>query len=157
MNESQITIFSEKEKHHFKKLNTEWLEKFFEIEPIDHKVLDNPQTEIIDKGGHIFYLSHQNEIVGTVALIKFDAGTFELSKMAVTHKMQGLGLGKILLQYCFDFCINNSIKKLILYSNTKLESAIHLYKKVGFIEIPIQENLYKRSDIKMQKTFTTVN
>lgn len=152
MNTSQISAFSEKEKHHFKNLNTEWLEKFFEVEPIDHKVLNNPQSEIIDKGGHIFYISQHDEIVGTFALIKIDNNTFELSKMAVTNKVQGLGIGKMLLQYCFDFSKKNNIKNLILYSNTKLESAIHLYRKVGFIEVPIQENLYKRADIKMQKT-----
>ena len=153
MNTLQITTFSDDKKHHFKELNTEWLEKYFEIEPIDHRVLNNPQTEIINKGGHIFYISNNNKIVGTVALIKVNDHIFELSKMAVTQNVQGLGIGNKLIQYCFDFCIENNIKELILYSNTKLESAIHLYKKVGFIEIPIKENLYKRSDIKMVKTF----
>ena len=153
MNTLQITTFSDDKKHHFKELNTEWLEKYFEIEPIDHRVLNNPQTEIINNGGHIFYISNNNKIVGTVALIKVNDHIFELSKMAVTQNVQGLGIGNKLIQYCFDFCIENNIKELILYSNTKLESAIHLYKKVGFIEIPIKENLYKRSDIKMVKTF----
>ena len=153
MNTSQITTFSESEKHHFKTLNTEWLIKFFEVEPIDHQVLNHPQKEIIDKGGHIFYIADNNIIVGTVALIKIDHVTFELSKMAVKSEVQGLGYGKKMMEFCFDFCVKNNIKNLILYSNKRLESAIHIYRKVGFVEIPIQENLYKRADIKMIKTF----
>jgi ribosomal protein S18 acetylase RimI-like enzyme len=40
-------------------------------------------------------------------------------------------------------------KRIILYSNTKLETAIALYRKLGFKEIPL-DGPYKRSDIKME-------
>ena len=42
------------------------------------------------------------------------------------------------------------LDKLILYSNRVLENAIYIYKKYGFVEIPIKEGSpYKRADIKM--------
>ena len=42
-------------------------------------------------------------------------------------------------------------KKFILYSNRKLENALHLYRKYGFREIDIEENNpYGRGDIKME-------
>ncbi len=41
-------------------------------------------------------------------------------------------------------------KKIILYFNTKLEAAIHLYKKFGFTEIPLLNTQYIRSNILMQ-------
>lgn len=38
----------------------------------------------------------------------------------------------------------------MLYSNTKLENAIYIYRKFGFIEITVEPNSpYKRSNIKM--------
>ena len=43
-----------------------------------------------------------------------------------------------------------NIEKLILYSNTKLASAIHLYKKYGFTEIELEQGLYERANIKME-------
>ena len=44
----------------------------------------------------------------------------------------------------------NNFKQLYLYSNTKLENAIHIYLKYGFIEANIPtNNPYKRSNIKM--------
>jgi hypothetical protein len=42
-----------------------------------------------------------------------------------------------------------SADKIILYSNTMLETAITLYRKLGFVEVPL-DGPYKRSDIKME-------
>lgn len=134
-----------------KTLNLEWLKKYFKVEPKDEIVLSDPQGQIIDKGGMIFYAKYKDEIVGTVSLIKIDDTTFELSKMAVTDGLQGLGIGKKLVEHCLAFAKERNIQKLILYSNRKLEPAIHLYKKHGFVEIELENGIYERADIKMEK------
>ncbi|UFH45833.1 GNAT family N-acetyltransferase [Flavobacterium galactosidilyticum] len=134
-----------------KTLNLEWLKKYFKVEPKDEIVLSDPKGQIIDKGGMIFYAKYKDEIVGTVSLIKIDDTTFELSKMAVTDGLQGLGIGKKLVEHCLAFAKERNIQKLILYSNRKLEPAIHLYKKHGFVEIELENGIYERADIKMEK------
>ena len=134
-----------------KTLNLEWLQKHFRVEPKDEIVLSDPQGEIIDKGGMIFYAEYKDEIVGTVSLIKIDNTTFELSKMAVTDSVQGLGIGKKLILHCFAVAEAKGMEKLILYSNRKLLSAIHLYQKFGFIEVPLEGGVYERADIKMER------
>ena len=134
-----------------KTLNLEWLKKYFKVEPKDEIVLSDPKGQIIDKGGMIFYAKYNDEIVGTVSLIKIDDTTFELSKMAVTDGLQGLGIGKKLVEHCLAFAKERNIQKLILYSNRKLEPAIHLYKKHGFVEIELENGIYERADIKMEK------
>ena len=134
-----------------KTLNIEWLKKYFKVEPKDEIVLSNPQGEIIDKGGMIFYAKYSNEIIGTVSLIKIDDTTFELSKMAVTDGVQGLGIGKKLMIHCIAIAEEKGIKKLILYSNRKLLPAIHLYEKFGFVEIALEDGVYERADIKMER------
>ncbi|MFV5690043.1 GNAT family N-acetyltransferase [Flavobacterium sp. ZT3R25] len=134
-----------------KTLNIEWLKKYFKVEPKDEIVLSNPQGEIIDKGGMIFYAKYKGKIIGTVSLIKIDETTFELSKMAVTDGVQGLGIGKKLMVHCMDIAEKEGIKKLILYSNRKLLPAIHLYEKFGFAEISLEDGVYERADIKMER------
>ena len=134
-----------------KTLNIEWLKKYFKVEPKDEIVLSNPQGEIIDKGGMIFYAKYNDEIIGTVSLIKIDETTFELSKMAVTDGVQGLGIGKKLMVHCMDIAEEKGIKKLILYSNRKLLPAIHLYEKFGFVGIALEDGVYERADIKMER------
>ena len=146
----EIIEYKDSYREDFKKLNIEWLEKYFEIEPIDYDLLSDPETNIINKGGFIFLASLDNTIVGTAALLKIDDATFELSKMAVTENLQGQGIGKALLIHCLDKMKSLQKKKVILYSNTILVPAIELYKKCGFKEVALDDSDYKRSNIKME-------
>ncbi len=146
----EIFEFTDEHKEHVKILNAEWLEKYFSMEPNDITQLSDPRTEIINKGGHIYYASIDNKIVGTVTLMKVSENILELGKMAVTERYQGMGIGRKLLEHCIDMAKKNKIEKLILYSNTRLISAIELYKKYGFMESELDETYYKRANIKME-------
>ena len=152
MKEILIENYKNEYKNHFYDLNIEWLKSFFYVEPYDEEVLSNPDTYIIDKGGYIFFAMLNNEVVGTVALMPMKQNSvLELTKMAVSPKHRGYKIGQQLLKKCIDFSKEIKLDTLILYSNTKLENAIYIYKKHGFIEIPVEENSpYKRSDIKME-------
>jgi len=75
----------------------------------------------------------------------------ELTKMAVSPGHRGLNIGQQLMQHCISYSKENNINSIILYSSRKLENAIYIYRKYGFIEIPVEENCpYKRCNIKMQ-------
>jgi ribosomal protein S18 acetylase RimI-like enzyme len=150
-NTVEIIPFSSDLKEPIKILNLEWLHKYFKVEPKDEKVLSDPQGEIIDKGGMIFYAKYGDTIIGTVSLLKINQTTFELSKMAVSGGNQGIGIGKKLMIHCLAVAKEKSIEKLILYSNRSLVPAIHLYESFGFVEIPVEEGVYERADIKMEK------
>lgn len=150
-NTVEIIPFSIDLKEPIKTLNLEWLHKYFKVEPKDEKILSDPQGEIIDKGGMIFYAKYANKIVGTVSLLKINQTTYELSKMAVSDGNQGLGIGKKLMIHCLAEAKQKGIKKIILYSNKSLASAIHLYESFGFVEIPLEEGIYERANIKMEK------
>lgn len=147
----EIIKFSDELSEPIKTLNYEWLEKYFRVEDGDIASLSNPQKYIIDKGGHIYYAKLNDEIVGTASLLKKSETIYELCKMAVTDKAQGHGIGTILLEYCLNVAKQKQIQTLILYSNTILVSAIHLYRKYGFEEIELENGLYERANIKMQK------
>ncbi|WP_299048749.1 GNAT family N-acetyltransferase [uncultured Polaribacter sp.] len=149
ISELQIVDFKKEYAEYFYNLNIECLQKYFYVEPYDEKILNNPQEYVIDSGGFIFFAKLNNEIIGVVSLIN-QKTFFELSKMAVSPKYQGLGIGLQLMNFCIDFAKNKNWKSITLYSHRKLVSAIHLYKKVGFTEISLEENShYERSDIKM--------
>ena len=139
----------------FYTLNIEWLKTYFYVEPFDEEVLSKPEFYIIDKGGHIFYAKLNGVVVGTVALMPtIDPKIFELTKMAVSPEHRGHKIGQKLMQYCIDFVKSENYKSLILYSNKKLENAIFIYRKYGFVETPVEENSpYERSDIKMVLDF----
>jgi ribosomal protein S18 acetylase RimI-like enzyme len=149
---SMITIrsFEPKDAAIFKQLNIEWLETYFEVEPIDEFVLSNPIEQIIEPGGFIFMAELNNEVVGTFAFKKDAEGFMELTKMAVLPAIRGGGVGKALLAFAIEFADQQQWPFIYLYSNTKLAPAIHLYRKVGFIEQVLDASLYKRANIKMR-------
>lgn len=133
----------------FYNLNAEWLKKYFYIEPYDEMVLSDPQKYVLDPGGFIFFAKYNNEIAGVVSLIN-QKTFFELSKMAVSPKYQGLKIGLKLMNFSIDFAKQQKWESITLYSHRSLVPAINLYKKIGFKEIPVEENShYERSDIKM--------
>ena len=152
MNEdTSILYFDNTLAKEFTNLNYEWLEKYFVIEPHDTEMLENPKTYIIDKGGEILFAKVNDTIVGTVALIKISDNYYELAKMAVTEQFQGKKIGTLLLEAVITYAQEHDIKTLMLESNRTLKAALHLYQKIGFIEIPTDPNSpYDRADIKME-------
>ncbi|MDQ7918302.1 GNAT family N-acetyltransferase [Mesonia sp. MT50] len=147
----EIIEFSDDLQEPIKTLNYEWLEKYFRLEESDILSLSNPKKEIMDKGGFIFYAQVNEEIVGTYSLLKKKENIFELGKMAVSKKAQGHRIGTMLLEHCLRFATQKQIKIIVLYSNTRLESAIHLYRKYGFLEVELEKGFYERANIKMEK------
>jgi ribosomal protein S18 acetylase RimI-like enzyme len=148
-----IIEFSEELYEPIKTLNYEWLEKYFRIEEGDVASLSDPQKHIIDKGGHIYYAKLNGEIVGTASLLKKSETVYELGKLAVSDKAQGHGIGTILIEHCLNIAKQKQITILILYSNTTLQSAIHLFRKYGFEEVELESGVYERANIKMEKHF----
>ena len=143
--------FSKIDSEKFKSLNLEWLNRYFKVEPIDELVLNNPKREVIDKGGFIFMIEKNSDIIGTFAFIKKSENIYEFSKMAIIPDERGNGYGNKAMKFLIQFAKKKKWTRLILYSNTKLKNSIHLYRKYGFKEIPIEKNLiYSRGNIKME-------
>jgi|APSaa5957512535_1039671.scaffolds.fasta_scaffold53304_2 GNAT superfamily N-acetyltransferase len=134
----------------FRDLNYEWIEKYFDVEESDRVMLEAPQEYIIDKGGYIVMALYQNEVVGTCALIKHNEDRFELAKMAVADEAKGLGIGYLIGLHLFDISRSLGAKSLFLESNTRLEPAINLYKKLGFERIVGEPSPYERCNIQME-------
>ena len=147
-----ITVIDYKSEHQpwFEKLNREWIEKFFRMEEVDVQVLTKPEEFILSDGGIILMAYWNDEIAGTVALRKMKNGDYELTKMAVDAKFRGKGIGEALIKGLVDRAREMGLKRVILYSNTVLENAIRLYRRLGFEEIPLEKGNYERSNIKME-------
>ncbi len=136
---------------YFMSLNTAWLEKYFYVEPKDILLMENCKSTIIDEGGHIFFAKRKDDIVGCFSLMKLTDRVFELGKMAVDENFQGMRIGQSLLSHAANFARENHWDKLVLYSSTKLSTALHIYRKFGFKEVILENNRpYVRGDIKME-------
>src|SRR5690606_14936865 len=108
---------------------------------------------ILKDGGEILFALYDDKVIGTVALLKVDNETMELTKMAVDEKFQGRGAGKLLCRSAIDKAKELGVSKLVLYTQTALKPALSIYEKLGFKEVPIEKGKYKRADIKMELDF----
>ncbi len=132
----------------FERLNVAWLEKYFYVEPYDALVLANPQKYIFDKGGEIFLARSGEEIIGTLALM-YHGDELEVTKMAVDERYQGLGIGKRLMQFTLNRAQEMKPSKIFLLTSSSLEAANGLYKRVGFVSVPLHagdSTTYARCD-----------
>ena len=82
-------------------------------------------------------------------MIKTD-NNYELAKLAVTERYKKMGVGNSLMQVAIKFAKENKAEKIYLYTNHNLTPAIYLYKKCRFIQIPLIDNKYIESDMKME-------
>lgn len=146
-----IEDFQEKYAKSFYELNIDWLEEYFYVENYDREVLSNPKEYILDKGGRLLFATTEGKVAGTLALINREREGFELSKMAVAKEFRGLRIGQKLMYAAIHRAGELGTDRLFLDSNTKLNPAITLYKKVGFKEIPVPEDTpYERCNIRME-------
>lgn len=152
MNDVKIVGYNPEYAAHFKSLNVEWLEKFFVVEQVDLPVLDNPYDELIRPGGEVIFAQHGKNVIGTCALKKHSDDAYELTKMAVTARAQGLQVGKKLGLAIIEKARNKGAGVLFLESNRILLPALSLYNKLGFVEkeLPFEKSVYSRSDIYME-------
>lgn len=137
----------------FKAINQVWVEELFSLEPFDIAQLENPQTTILDRGGLILFAEWAGEIVGTIGLAKVDDQTYELIKMGVKKSAQGKGIGIALGQVVLEKARELGAKKVELYTHTKLEAALKIYRKLGFREEVPEPGKYCRCDLKMVINF----
>ena len=148
--EIQIVEYQPEHQADFKRLNEEWINHWFKMEEADYKSLDRPQQYILDAGGHILIALYKTKPVGTCALLRMDEETYELAKMSVSAGARGKGIGWLLGQAIITKAKDLGAKRLYLESNTILEPAVSLYRKLGFEEIEGITSPYERCNIQME-------
>jgi putative acetyltransferase len=135
----------------FRRLNLDWIERLFSVEDADRKVLEDPESAIVARGGQIFFAIEDGKAVGTVALVRIGAARYELAKMAVASTHQRRGIGEMLGRACVDWARQAGASLVFLQSNRKLDGALRLYQRLGFREaVDPERSEYSRCDIYME-------
>jgi GNAT superfamily N-acetyltransferase len=135
----------------FRRLNLDWIERLFQVEAPDLKVLDDPERAIVADGGMVFFALEGEAVVGTVAMICAGEGRCELAKMAVARTHQGRGIGEQLGRACKLWAVENGFRTVFLETNSRLANAIRLYERLGFrYAVDPHPSDYARADVYME-------
>ena len=134
----------------FQRLNLEWLEKFDLVESHDLEILNHPRENVIDRGGFIFLLKDNDAVVGSAGIFKINDKEYELIKMSVAPEHRGKKFGDMLLEKCIVKAKEMKASKIILFSNSNLQTAIRLYERFGFKHMELTDAPFETADIKME-------
>jgi len=153
VNDIEVREFQDGDEAAFRRLNEEWIVRYFKLEAKDEYALTNPRETILDHGGRIFFAVRAGECVGCCALLAIGSGEYEVAKMAVTASAQGSGLGKLLLQSTIEAARVAGATRLYLETNHALTPAIRLYESLGFRHLAperVVPSAYERADVFME-------
>lgn len=145
----RIIPYSPNYKEDFIEINKMWISEMFVMEDEDVRELENIEP-YIDNGGQIFFALDDKEAVMACCMIApREDGDWEIMKFAARGMYTGTGAGSACLKACIDYAKGRQIKKVIIVSNRKCAQAVHLYRKFGFTEIPVDKKKFPfdRADI----------
>lgn len=139
----------------FRRLNFDWIERLFAVEPADRKVLDDPERAIVAQGGQIFFALDGGAAIGTVAMVRVEPARYELAKMAVASSHQRRGIGELLGAAGIEWARGAGARTVFLQTNSRLDGAIRLYERLGFRHaIDPDPPEYARADVYMELPIT---
>lgn len=117
--------------------------------------LDIPGTVYFDDGidrlsdfyndpGRVYYvLLQEGQVVGGIGLAEFDffESCCELQKLYLSDAVKGRGLGYDLIDYIEKRARELGYRRMYLETHNNLQTAIHVYEKAGYHEIPRPESV----------------
>lgn len=147
----KINIVNYRSEHqpYFEAFNRAWIEKIFEMEPVDTFMVTHPDKAILEPGGAILIAEYKGVPAGTIGLRKLDETTYEIVKMAVSTDFRRLGIGEALCYSSFLKAKEMGATMVILYSNKLNAEAVKLYEKIGLTHAAVEPGVYKRANVKM--------
>ena len=151
-----IVPYDPKYKDRFIELNTLWISEMFAMEKEDARELGNIEP-YIDGGGQIFFaLDDGGQVMACCMIAPREDGDWEIMKFAAKGMYTGTGAGSACLRACIDYAKERRIQKIIIVSNRKCAQAVHLYRKFGFTEIPVDKKKFpfERADIAFERVLS---
>lgn len=103
----------------------------------DQPDLKKVEEFYIESGGNFWGAFVNGELVGSIALVKFDDKAGAVRKMFVKKEFRGkeLNIAQELLEVLISFCRNTGIEKIYLGTVDILKAAIRFYERNYFLEI----------------------
>lgn len=151
----RIVPYEKKYKNIFIEMNKKWISEMFAIEKEDIAVLNNIE-QTIKQGGQIFFaIDGRDEVLACCMIAPLANGEWEIEKFCARGMYTGTGAGSACLKACIDYAKEKKIQKVVIVTNKKCEQAIHLYKKFGFKEVPVDREKFPfdRADIAFEQVF----
>lgn len=151
----KIVPYDPKYKQAFIELNKLWITGMFTLEPEDVAVLENVDQSLA-RGAQIFFaVDGDDEVLACCMIAPLPNGEWEIEKFCARGMSTGTGAGTACLKACLDYARERRVEKIVIVSNRRCVQAVHLYRKFGFTEVPVDREKFpfERADIAFEQVF----
>lgn len=152
----KIVPYEKKYKKDFIEMNKQWISEMFVMEQQDIDVLENFE-KAIERGGQIFFaVDEADEVLACCLIAPLTNGEWEIEKFCAKGMYTGTGAGSACLRACIEYAKERHVEKIVIVSNRKCTHAVGLYRKYGFVEVPVDKEKfpYERADIAFEQSFS---
>ncbi len=115
--------------------------------------LDHLEAKYGPPGGRLYLACGGEAIAGCIGLRRIDAQSCEMKRLYVRPRFRGRHIGEQLVRRVIDDARAIGYARMLLDTLPFLKSAIHMYEKLGFYEIPsyndspMDSSIYMRLDL----------
>lgn len=109
--------------------------KYLEIQNYDEE-LEHLENKYGLPFGRLYLVYYDGALAGCIGLRKMDEQNCEMKRLYVRPQFRGKHIGNYLVKYIIEEAREIGYAYMLLDTLPFLESAIHMYKRYGFYEIP---------------------
>lgn len=131
---------------------TKWLGRNLSFQNLDDELKD-PAKKYTSPEGELLVAVEGEYVLGMIAYHKHSDTRCEMKRLYVKPSCRGMKLGEKLIEELIAHARQAGYKEMVLDTIVPLQSAIHLYKKLGFTECepyyhnPMPDVLYFRKEL----------
>lgn len=156
------TVYGYDYKDEIKSLFTEYTEylvendvefkKYLEIQKYDNEI-ENPEDKYGMPWGRLYIAFYENQVAGCIALRKLNDTQCEMKRLYVKPEFRNKGIAKMLVEKVISDSKEIGYSSMLLDTLPFLQTAIKMYKKIGFYEIgcyndsPLDNTIYMKLDL----------
>lgn len=129
-----------------------WLGRNLSFQNLDDELKD-PAKKYTSPEGELLVAVDGEDVLGMIAYHKHSDTRCEMKRLYVKPSCRGMKLGEKLIEELIAHARQAGYKEMVLDTIVPLQSAIHLYKKLGFTECepyyhnPMPDVLYFRKEL----------
>ena len=129
-----------------------WLGRDLSFQDIDDELKD-PAKKYTAPEGELLVAVEGEDVLGMIAYHRHSDTRCEMKRLYVKPSCRGMKLGEKLVEELIAHARQAGYKEMVLDTIVPLQSAIHMYKKLGFAECepyyhnPMPDVLYFRKEL----------
>lgn len=126
--------------------------KYLEIQKYDNEI-ENPEDKYGMPWGRLYIAFYENQVAGCIALRKLNETECEMKRLYVKPEFRNKGIAKMLVKKVISDSKEIGYSSMLLDTLPFLQTAIKMYKKIGFYEIgcyndsPLDNTIYMKLDL----------